>query len=456
MAKRKKQLYVGVDVGGTKILAGLVDGRGRVVARRRVSTPRSGTADQTGAVIVQTIEEVIAKGGAKADGIEGIGLAVPGQIDPDKGLVVNTPNMNLGGLALAPLVEKRFGAPTVLGNDVRLGTLGEAWLGAARDAQSAVGIFIGTGIGGGFISEGLLRLGARGIAGEIGHIIMQPGGPLCGCGNRGCLEAIASRTAIEREIRAALASGEKSVITEIVEKGDVIRAGALGKALSTGDKLVKRVLADAARVVGLACLSVRHLIDPDVIVIGGGVIEACGAFMMPLILKTVDQDPLPGAKSGGRVAQAELGDDAIFLGAVALSKGFGRERPVKSRELPPVRYPKIKYVASGEIAVGTETYAGDVYIRADGKVRQRKKKAAREEYGTSHKLGPRELKKVCKIKPDILIVGTGRAAMVTLAPEGRAFLKERGIKVDLRPSAEAAKVFNRTKGRKAALIHVTC
>jgi glucokinase len=261
---------------------------------------------------------------------------------------------------------------------------------------------------------------------------------------------------MERDIRAAVAEGRTSVVTKLVGDDELIRANVLRKALDAGDSLVEEVLTNASRIIGLACQSVRHLVDPDVIVIGGGVIEACGPFMMPIVIETVHSDPLPGVREGGGVVQAQLGDDATLLGAVALARGFGHKRAVRAGELPPVRYPKIKYVTWGEVAVGKDTFNGDIYIRADAKVRGRKKKIAKEAYGTSHKLGSQELKKICKVRPEVLIIGTGKSGMLRLEPDGAKFLEERGIRVELRPSAEVAKVYNRTRGRKAALIHVTC
>ena len=201
MAKRKTSLYVGADVGGTNITTLLVEESGRVIARNRGRTPTRGGRQTTLAVIVKTIDKLLAEAKVKPRDVAAIGLAVAGIVDSEKGLVVVTPNMHLSGLQIVKPMEEHFGVPVALGNDVDLGTLGEAWLGAARGARSVVGIFVGTGIGGGIIYEGRLIRGARMAAGEIGHVVMMPGGPLCGCGNRGCYEALASRTAIEMFLR---------------------------------------------------------------------------------------------------------------------------------------------------------------------------------------------------------------------------------------------------------------
>ncbi len=145
-------------------------------------------------------------------------------------------------------------------------------------------------------------------------MIMQLGGPKCGCGGHGCFEALASRTAIERDLREAISGGRKSVLLELAG-GDisVIRSGMIRKALDVEDELVTQVMRCAAEVLGYACVNVRHLIDPEAIVFGGGVIEACSDFIMPIIENIVGTDPLPGAREGGRVLLSALGDDAVAL-----------------------------------------------------------------------------------------------------------------------------------------------
>ena len=178
----------------------------------------------------------------------------------------------------------RFKTPIIIGNDGNFGALGETWLGSARNAKSALYICVGTGIGAGLVQRGKLWRGDRESAGEIGHMIMQLGGPKCGCGGHGCFEALASRTAIERDLREAISGGRKSVLLELAG-GDlsVIRSGMIRKALDVEDELVCKVMRRAAEVLGYACVNVRHLIDPEAIVFGGGVIEACSDFIMPII-----------------------------------------------------------------------------------------------------------------------------------------------------------------------------
>ncbi|MBI5724708.1 MAG: ROK family protein [Planctomycetes bacterium] len=454
--KNNKKLYMGVDVGGTKILAALVKQSGAVAARKRRPTPRDVSPEAVLLAIMEVMDELLAEEEIDKKSLRAVGMAVPGVVDPEEGKIVVTPNMNLSGLEAVSHIRERFDAPVVLGNDVNFGTQGERWLGAARFASSAVGIFVGTGIGGGIIEDGRLVRGSREAAGEIGHIVMSIDGPVCGCGNRGCLEALASRSAIEREIRQAIAKGRKSILTRIAGKDlEIIRSRMLNQALQQGDKLVTEVVRGAAQMLGYACLTVRRLLDPEVIVLGGGVIEACGDFMMPIIEQVVSTDALPGARGGGRIVRSVLGDDAVVLGAVAAAQEHIGRQPmqVAAKSLP--KYPKIDATKLGEVVIDGRTYRQDVYIRADGRIKARNKTGVQKRYGTSHEIGPEEVKKICKKNPEILIIGTGQKGMAGFTAEGQEMLRRKGIACLSLPTPQAIREYNRIKGRKAMLIHVT-
>ncbi len=290
----RERLYLGVDIGGTKLQASLVAESGTILGKQRQTTPRTGGPEQVLAGVEAVMKTVLDEAKLETTDLTAIGVAVPGVVDPKTGNVVVTPNMSLTGVAIGGHLESCFRVPVAIGNDGNLGAYGESWLGSARKAKSALGIWVGTGIGAGFVQKGKVWRGARESACEIGHIVMQIGGPVCGCGNHGCLEALASRTAIERDIRAALAAGGTSKLTEL-SGGDlsVIRSGAIRKALKAEDPLVTGILHRAAETLGYACLTVRHLIDPEVIVLGGGLIEACSEYMMPILENIVGSDRLP-------------------------------------------------------------------------------------------------------------------------------------------------------------------
>ena len=452
-----QRLYLGVDVGGTKVQASLVEESGTVLARERSATPRTGGPERVMAVIEKVIEDVLAKGNVALGRLTAIGVAVPGVVDPDNGRIVVTPNMSLTGVAIGAHLEGRFDVPIALGNDCNLGAMGETWLGSARQAESALAILVGTGIGGGFVQKGKLWRGARESACEIGHIVMQIGGPKCGCGNRGCLEALASRSAIERDIRQAIAAGQESVLTELCG-GDlsVIRSGAIRRALEADDKLVTEVVRHASEVLGYACLTVRHLIDPEVIVLGGGVLEACSDFMMPIIENIVGSDRLPGARDGGRVLLSALGDDAVVLGAVALARKLVGRSPFKKRFAVTPDYPQLAWEGFGEVTVGRKSYNRDIYIFADGTVKKRDKSLAKELYGSAHTVGPKELETVCRGAPEVLFVGSGKEGRVELTEDSQRYLSQRSIQCEILPTPKAIEAYNKSPQRKAALMHVTC
>ena len=450
-------LYLGVDVGGTKVQASVVKESGDIIERERRPTPRTGGPEQVLAVIETVMEEALKKAKVGSGDLTAIGIAVPGVVDPASARVIVTPNMSLTGVAIGSHLEGCFKVPVAVGNDGNLGTLGESWLGSARNAGSAVGIWVGTGIGAGLVQHGKLWRGARESAGEIGHIVMQIGGPKCGCGNCGCLEALASRSAIERDIRQALDAGKTSVLTALAG-GDlsVIRSGAIRKALKADDALVSDILRRASEVLGHACLTVRHLVDPEVIVLGGGLIEACSDFMMPIIENIVGSDHLPGARDGGQVLLSALGDDAVTLGAVALARRRVRRNPFKKRFAVQPAYADIARFTFGEIVVGRKTYDHDIYIPVNGKVKAREKSLAKKQFGNSHTVGPKELEEVCKGGPEVLFIGAGKEGKVEVTEEARRYLSQRAIQLEILPTTKLVEAYNGSKQRKAALIHVTC
>ncbi len=459
---------VGVDVGGTKILALVVTAGGEVLARYKAST-ESGVA--MAEQIARAIDGALDRVGMTASDIIGIGVAMPGSVDSRTGYLGTVPNVEIDDPKLVDTLRERYPVPVEVGNDVNLGTLAECWLGAGRGAPTVVGMFVGTGIGGGVVIDGRLRTGPEDLAGEIGHMVLMVDGPRCGCGNLGCFEALASRTAIERDIRAAIEAGRPSIIAELA-RGKRIKSGALRDALDAGDEVVTEVMSRAAHYLAQGVLTIRHLLNPDLIIFGGGVFEACSDFLMPLIEREVRADCMKGSRDTLRLAVSELGDDAVALGAAALVDAAISDRPVYemradteqsapaadvlSEEAGPVEYPHVDAVAFGSVTVDGETYEHDIHIRADGRVRKRKKKWARKDYGTSHVIGPRELKKVLRGDPDVLIIGRGFDCMVRLAEEGRRMLEERGVRWELLPTPEAAEAFNQAEGRKALLLHVTC
>lgn len=450
-------MYLGIDVGGTKIQASLITQAGVVLSRHRCPTPREGGPEQVLDAIIAAAEETMDSESVSRESLTAVGLAIPGVVDPDKGFVVVTPNMSLTGISVGPHLEEHFGVPVALGNDCNLGALGESWLGSGRGTGSSIAILVGTGVGSGIVRDGKLWTGAREAAGEIGHIVMEIGGPKCGCGNLGCLEALASRTAIERDIRAGIEAGRSTVLSELLE-GDlsVIRSSSLRRALEANDELVTEVMEKASKVLGHGFLTVRHLLDPEVIVLGGGVAEACSKFMLPIIEGILDADQLAGAREGGQVVLSALGDDAVVLGAAALAATKAGLSPFVEKNAVRPKYPKIREATFGEIVVGKKTHKDDVLVRVDGKVKRRKKDVVKERHGTSHVVDAKELARVCRGGPEVVFVATGHQGQMALNEDAESYLSQRRIRLEVVRTPELAEVYNACEDRKAALVHVTC
>lgn len=314
-----KKYFIGVDVGGTKISAALVDASGKVLARAKTATPLKAQGKDIAKIILATIEYVQKEQAPKK--ISGIGMGIPGIVQPKSQEILVTPNIRLAGFPLQKTVAKAFKTKVRMDNDVNCGLMGEFWLGAARKKDHVIGLFPGTGIGGAIVTNGRLVPGSQGAAAELGHMIMQVNGPQCSCGNKGCLEALASRWAIQRDILSGIKAGRKSIITELSKNNlAVIKSKALSQALVQKDALITEIMANAGLVLGQACVSINHIFNPQMIVLGGGVIEACGDFLLPRIRKTVTSDPFFKKFKPCQITEAELKDDATMLGAAALIK----------------------------------------------------------------------------------------------------------------------------------------
>ena len=317
----KNKFYVGVDVGGTKIAAGLVTNSGRIVTWAKTSTIMNAKPAQIAHQIKGVINEVIYEAKINRSQIKGIGMGVPGVVSPDQKSILITPNINLSKFPLVERLKRSFPVPIYLGNDVNLGLLGEKWLGVARRTKNVVGIFPGTGVGGAIIIDNKLVLGVNGAAAELGHMIIDYNSSENSAGVYGSLEALASRRAIERSIRSAIKKGKKSIVRKLTGGNlKVIKSKVLREALKKKDKVVIGVMEDVAQVLGKASISLRHIFNPEMIVFGGGVVEACADFLIPRIREVSQSDPFFKNIDSCQIVQSELGDDAIVLGAVALVK----------------------------------------------------------------------------------------------------------------------------------------
>ena len=319
---KKNGLMVGVDLGGTSLTAVALDDKGRVLAARKRSTcPHLGPEGVTRR-IAASVQKLLKDLGRKSKRVRGIGIGAPGTVDPEKGVVLYAPNLGWQDHPLAEMLSRFLRLPVTLDNDVNGGAVGEHVLGSGQGAENLVAIFVGTGIGGGVILNNRLYHGSYGGAGEVGHIKILADGPLCGCGRKGCAEGLASRTAMERDLRQAVDSGRPSLVPDVMAKmgRERMTSRVIQEALREGDPLMREILQRAQRGLGLLAASLVNLLDPDCVVIGGGIADRLQEeFLEPIrstavrhILRAPHLEPV-------RIVPSRLGDHAGAIGAAVIA-----------------------------------------------------------------------------------------------------------------------------------------
>jgi glucokinase len=317
----KPEHLIGVDFGGTKILAGVFGPKLDCIAKAKVSTK----ADRGVSAVIERISRCVREAVDEADltlpQVRGIGIGAPGAIDPAAGRVIFAPNLKWEDVPLKKELEKELGVPVFLENDCNICTLGVFESELKSKPRNMIGLFIGTGIGGGLIMDGQLYHGFNRTAGEIGHMVLKIDGPKCGCGNRGCLEALASRTAIFKTIQTAIKEGQKTILTEMLGTDlKDLRSGDLRKAIRKEDKFVEKIVEDAAEYIGIAVGNLINIFNPEVVVLGGGVIDALEDEMMAIIVETATDYAMPGTAKGIEIIASKVGDDAGIVGGAVLAR----------------------------------------------------------------------------------------------------------------------------------------
>jgi glucokinase len=315
---------IGVDLGGTKIMSAVVDAQGRVIGQAKKSTH----AEKGPSVVLRRIEkamdEALESAGVQKEQVEAIGVGAPGVVDSAKGVVVQLTNLpGWHNVPLAKALQRWQAVPVMVSNDVRMAAVGEHRVGAGQGSHSMIAVFVGTGIGGGIILNGRLWVGWRASAGEVGHMVVLADGPYAvGSGIRGSIEALASRSAIERELRAGLAAGRQSILPELLKQkdADAITSGILAKAVGNNDPLTVEVLRRAAYYLGLHASALINAFDPQMLIYGGGVIEALGDWLLPQISEVAKQHAINKVNLDQvKIVPAKLGDRAGVIGAALMA-----------------------------------------------------------------------------------------------------------------------------------------
>lgn len=309
---------IAVDLGGTNIRAAFFASSDDPRPSNQVKIPTQ--ASEGPEVVVARIIQAIQAVAESSSQPSRIGVGAPGPLDPREGIVLEAPNLpGWVNVPLRALIADHFGCPVVVGNDANLAALAEWRFGAGRGTSDLLYLTISTGIGGGVICDGHLLLGARGLAAELGHMTVQPDGPLCGCGKRGHLEAVASGPAIARRATELIQSGSHSTLAGNVNAPGGLTAEEVGRAAQEGDPLAVRVISEAGEAIGRHLANLVHVFNPEVIVLGGGVSRIGALLFEPMQRALADHVIHPAYLERLRLVPAELGDDAGLIGAMALA-----------------------------------------------------------------------------------------------------------------------------------------
>lgn len=314
-----KSYWVGFDLGGTKMMATLYDEQFRKQASARKKTKGNEGADAGLQRIIKTITETLQSSGLDATALAGIGVGSPGPLDLDRGVILETPNLGWRNVPLKAALEKHFKCPAVIANDVDAGTYGEYRFGAGKKARCVLGVFPGTGIGAGCVYEGRIIRGRTGSCMEIGHFPVDVRGPVADIGRCGTLESMTSRLAISAQAAQAVYRGQAPALKELAgTRLERIKSSALAASIAQGDRVVEEIVRHAAYVLGNTVAGVVNLLAPDVLVLGGGLVEALPQLYKQEVTAAIAAHAMPPFAKGVSVVVAKLGDDAVACGAAAM------------------------------------------------------------------------------------------------------------------------------------------
>ncbi len=309
-------------MGGTKILGAAINSKDGIAVRVKQPTKEGAAPGEYVSAIVEVVNKLVSEDKIKSRSVQAVCLGVPGSVNPDSGIIGLAPNLGLKNFSIKEKLQEKIDYPILIENDVNLAALGIKNFELDEKAKNILVVFVGTGIGGGLIFNEKIYRGSSFVAGEIGHRVVEKNGPICGCGNKGCFEALASRTAIVKNIIDDINSGKKSFLSERVKNGERIKSKMLLAAVKADDVIVKKHIQNACVYIGRVLADINNLLNLDTIVLGGGVIEAVGKFMIPAIKEAFEENVLQDSAKITRLKMTKLGDDAALFGGISLVEEF--------------------------------------------------------------------------------------------------------------------------------------
>ncbi|MBT9140155.1 MAG: Glucokinase [Dehalococcoidia bacterium] len=315
----QEKLYAAVDLGGTKIYAVLAENSGRILSSIRYDTLVDEGPEAILGQIAVSVRELLSQAGARTNRLSAVGVCLAGFFDWQRRLLIHSPNIpGLDQIRVEERLSRKLFVPVLAENDANAAAIGEARRGAASGSQDVLYITVSTGIGAGLVLGGQIYRGSRGFAGEVGHMVVKSGGILCGCGRYGCLETVASGTAIARAANEALQNGTATLLRELArEQGGRVNAATVFSAARAGDKLAQEIVSEAVYYLGIALVNLVNMLNPEVVVIGGGVSAAGDELFVPLEKAIRNYAILPAAASV-TLKQATLGVEAGVKGMLCL------------------------------------------------------------------------------------------------------------------------------------------
>lgn len=308
-------------MGGTKILSSILNSEDGIKAKVKIATGQ-GSPSFYLKKVASVIKDTVKEAGIKEEQVKAVAIGVPGTVNPFTGKILFAPNLSIKNFDFKEKLQKLIPYEVIIENDVNLGALGVKHFGIGKDSQNILVVFVGTGIGGGIIIDNKLYRGANFAAGEIGHIHASQQKVKCGCGKTGCFEAVASRTAIVRSIIKDYKKGEDTILSEIINNKKPIKSKSLKNAIKKDDKLVIRHVTEACENIGITLSNINNLLNFDMIVLGGGVIEALDNYMIPLIKKSFNGNTLKVAGNHVKIVASRLKAEAPLYGGLALVEEF--------------------------------------------------------------------------------------------------------------------------------------